>query len=70
VHTGPVAPPRRAARFAPIWVYFFGLFALVFTQRLVFPPDEHSTAANLAFFVVGAVLVVAVLTVAERATRR
>jgi hypothetical protein len=53
-----------------MWVYCFGLFALIFSQRLVFPPDEHSTGANVAFFVIGAVLVVGVLTVAERATRR
>ena len=60
----------RRGRFAPPWVYFFGLFALAVAQRLVFPPDEHSVAANVAFFAVGAVVVVAVLTIAERTTRR
>ena len=69
LHTG-VVPSVRRCRFAPLWVYFFGLFALLFTQRLVFPPAEHSTGANVAFFAVGAILVVAALTVAERATRR
>lgn len=62
-------PPRPARRFPPLWVYFFGLFALVLTQRLVFPPAEHSTAATAAFFVVGALLVVVGLTVAQRASR-
>jgi hypothetical protein len=55
--------------FAPLWVYFFGWFALAVAQRWLFPPDEHSTAANVAFFAVGAVLVGVVLTIAERATR-
>ena len=56
-------------RFAPLWVYLFGWFALAVAQRLVFPPDEHSVAANVAFFAVGAVLVAVVLTIAERRTR-
>ena len=55
--------------FAPLWVYFFGWFALAVLQRVVFPPDEHSVAANVAFFAVGAVIVAVVLTVAERRTR-
>ena len=31
----------RHRRFAPLWVYFFGLFAFAVLQRLLFPPDEH-----------------------------
>jgi hypothetical protein len=57
-------------RFAPLWVYFFGLFALAFVQRFTFPPDEHSVAANVTFFAVGAVVVFVVLTIAQRASRR
>jgi biotin transporter BioY len=57
-------------RFAPLWVYFFGLFALAFFQRFTFPPDEHTVAANVTFFFVGAVVVIVVLTIAQRATNR
>jgi hypothetical protein len=58
-------------RFAPLWVYFFGLFALAFLQRFAFPPDEHSVAFNVTFFAVGALVVIVVLTIAQRtATRR
>ncbi len=64
-----VARRRRRGRFAPLWVYFFGLFALAAAQRPLFPPDEHDVAANVAFFGVGAVVVIAVLTLAERITR-
>ena len=46
---------RPPSGFAPLWVYFFGWFALAVAQRWLFPPDEHSTAANVAFFAVGAV---------------
>ncbi len=60
--------PRR--RFAPLWVYFFGLFALAAAQRFIFPPDEHSVATNVAVFVVGAVVVVAAITAIERTSRR
>jgi membrane protein DedA with SNARE-associated domain len=55
--------------FAPLWVYFFGWFALAAAQVWLFPPDEHSVLFNVTFFAVGAVLVAAVLTVAERRTR-
>jgi phosphatidylglycerophosphate synthase len=55
----------RHRRFAPLWVYFFGLFALAFLQRFAFPPDEHSVAANVAFFVIGAVVVFVVITIAQ-----
>jgi hypothetical protein len=51
-------------------VYLFGLFALAAAQRLLFPPGEHSVAASVAFFAVGAVLVVAAITAAERMGRR
>jgi hypothetical protein len=60
----------RRRKFAPVWVYFFGLFALAFLQRSTFPPDEHSTGANVAFFVVGAVVVVAAITLAQRFSDR
>jgi len=56
--------------FAPLWVYFFGLFALGVLQRWLFPPDEHSVAFNVTFFAVGAAVVLAVITVIERRTRR
>ena len=48
----------------------FGLFALAFLQRFTFPPDEHSVAANVTFFVVGAIAVFVVITIAQRATNR
>jgi hypothetical protein len=51
-------------------VYCFGLFALAAAQRFLFPPAEHSVAANVAFFAVGAVLVVLAITGAERRGRR
>ena len=54
----------------PAWVYFFGLFALAFLQRFTFPPDEHSVAANVAFFAIGAVVVFVVITIAQRLTNR
>jgi len=50
-------------------MYYFGWFALAAAQRWLFPPEEHSVAANVAFFGIGAVLVAIVLTLAERATR-
>jgi hypothetical protein len=53
-----------------MWVYFFGLFALAFLQRFTFPPDEHSIGANVAFFVIGAVVVFVVITIAQRASDR
>jgi hypothetical protein len=71
-----IAPRRaltggvRRGRFAPLWVYFFGLFALAFLQRFTFPPDEHSVAANVLFFAVGAVVVIVVLTIAQRRSLR
>jgi hypothetical protein len=61
---------QRRQRFAPLWVYLFGLFAVAALQRAVFSPGERSVAANVAFFFVGSVAVIAVLTVAQRATRR
>jgi hypothetical protein len=60
----------RRRGYAPLWVYCFGLFALAAAQRFLFPPDEHSVAANVAFFAVGAVLVVVAITAAERKGRR
>jgi hypothetical protein len=66
--TGHTDRVRR--RFAPMWVYFFGLFALAFFQRFVFPPDEHTVAFNVTFFAVGAIVVIVALTIAQRATNR
>jgi hypothetical protein len=60
----------RRRSLAPAWVYMFGLFALAFLQRFTFPPDEHSVLANVAFFVIGALVVFAVITIAQRATNR
>ena len=60
----------RRRSLAPAWVYFFGLFALAFLQRFTFPPDEHSVIANVAFFVVGAIVVFVVITTAQRLTNR
>lgn len=57
---------RRRRDFAPLWVYLFGLFALGAFQKLVFPPADHSTPAAVAFFVVGAIVVIALLTVLQR----
>ena len=65
---GQTAGVRR--RFAPLWVYCFGLLALAFLQTFAFPPDEHSVAANVTFFAAGAIVVIVVLTVAQRATHR
>ncbi len=53
-------------RYPPLWVYLFGLFALAFVQVFAFPPDEHTVAFNVAFFAVGAVIVVVVLTLLQR----
>lgn len=59
-------PSHRRRGFAPLWVYFFGLFALAAAQRLLLPPDDRSVAANVATFLVGAVVVVAAITALER----
>jgi len=58
--------PRRRRAFAPLWVYLFGLFALAGVQSLVFPPEDHSTGAAVAFFLIGAIVVIALLTVLQR----
>ena len=60
----------RRQSLAPAWVYMFGLFALALLQRFTFPPDEHSVVANVTFFVVGAIAVLVVITIAQRATNR
>ena len=52
--------------FAPLWVYFFGWFALAVAQVWLFPPDEHAVAFNVAFFAAGGILIAVALTVAER----
>ena len=56
--------------FAPLWVYFFGWFALAVAQVWLFPPAEHSVAFNVTFFFLGAALIAVALTIAERRTRR
>ena len=60
----------RRRSLAPAWVYMFGLFALALLQRFTFPPDEHSVAANVTFFAIGAVIVFVVITIAQRLTNR
>lgn len=69
-HTGQVVRASPGRGFAPLWVYFFGWFAVAIAQRWLLPPHEHSTLANLAVFAAGALLVAVVLTVAERRRRR
>ena len=44
------APPRG---FAPLWVYFFGLFAVAVLQRWLFPPASTAWPFNVTVFVVG-----------------
>jgi hypothetical protein len=61
--------PRHRRALAPLWVYLFGLFALGAFQAVVFPPEEHSTAAAVAFFAGGAIVVTGVLTVLQRRMR-
>jgi hypothetical protein len=61
-------PIRRRRRWAPLWVYLFGLFAVATAQRLLFPPAEHTVAANVAFFAIVGAIVVAVLTAIQRRT--
>jgi hypothetical protein len=56
-------------RFAPLWVYLFGLFALAFAQVLLLPPADHGAAFNVAVFAAGAIVVIALLTVLERRRR-
>ncbi len=60
----------RRHGFAPLWVYLFGLFAVAAGQRLLFPPDERSAAANITIFAVGSLVVIVLLTVVERSTHR
>ena len=63
-------PHRRARRFAPLWVYLFGLFAVAVLQAWLFPPDDHSVTFNVVFFFAVGAVVVAVLTVLERTVKR
>lgn len=56
--------------YAPLWVYFFGLFALAAAQRVAFPPAERSAAVNVAIFAAGAVVVITAITLLERSSRR
>jgi hypothetical protein len=60
----------RRRRTPPLWVYFFGLFAVAVLQRWLFPPDEHSVAFNVGLFFGLAAAVVIGLTVLERTVRR
>lgn len=59
----------RRPRFAPLWVYLWGLFAVAIAQRFLFPPDERSTAFNVTLFFVLAAVVVAVLTLLQHRIR-
>lgn len=56
-------------RLAPLWVYFFGFFAVAVTQRWLFPPSEHSVAFNVLFFLGGVAAVAVVITVLERTVK-
>lgn len=60
---------RRGHRYAPLWVYIFGLFAVAAAQRLLFPPAEHGVAFNVTFFIGAGAAVIVVLTLLERRTR-
>jgi membrane protein DedA with SNARE-associated domain len=57
--------PRRR-RFAPLWVYLFGLFAAALVQVWLLPPREHSAAFNVAVFAGLAALVIVVVTRLEQ----
>ncbi|MET0324678.1 MAG: hypothetical protein ABW219_05585 [Ilumatobacteraceae bacterium] len=63
-------PHRPARRFAPLWVYLFGLFAVAVLQTWLFPPGEHSATFNVVFFFAVGAVVVAVLTFLERTVKR
>jgi hypothetical protein len=56
--------------FAPLWVYFFGLFALAVLQSWLLPPGEHSALFDVAVFGAGAIAVVVALTFVERRVKR
>ena len=60
----------RMDRRPPLWVYLFGLFAVAFFQRWLFPPDEHSVAFNVVLFVGLAAAVVVLLTALQRTVKR
>ena len=61
---------RRHRRLAPLWVYFFGFFAVAVLQRWLFPPDEHSVPFNVLLFAGLAGAVAVVLTVLQRTVDR
>jgi hypothetical protein len=61
---------RGSGRFAALWVYIWGLFAVAVVQRLLFAPEGRSPLANLAIFAAGATIVIVGLTVLERVTKR
>ncbi len=61
---------RRHRRFPPLWVYFFGFFAVAVLQRWLFPPDEHSVPFNVLLFGGLAVGVAVLLTVLQRTVDR
>ena len=67
---GAMHPHRRTGRFAPLWVYLFGLFAVAVLQQLLFPPDDHSATFNVVFFFAVGAVVTVVLTVLERTVDR
>ncbi len=57
-------------RFAPLWVYLFGLFAAAIAQSWLLPPRQHGGWFNVAVFAAVAAVVILVLTLAERARDR
>ena len=64
-----ISAHHRGRRFAALWVYMWGLFAVAAAQRWLFQPERHSAPANLAIFAVGATAVIVLLTVLQRVTK-
>lgn len=64
-----VSMARRRPRWAPLWVYLFGLFAVAFAQVGLVPPREHGAAFNVTVFVGLGAVVVVIITLLERARR-
>ncbi|MGI9053493.1 MAG: hypothetical protein ACR2HQ_12740 [Ilumatobacteraceae bacterium] len=62
--------PVGRRRFAPLWVYLFGLFAAAVAQGALLTPREHSAAFNLSVFAALAVGVTVAITVLERSLKR
>jgi len=60
----------RRRRFAPLWVYLFGLFAAGVAQGSVLTPRVHSAAFNVTVFAGLAIAVIVTITVLERSVKR